>query len=106
VTVSFDRTEIPERQFKFVPDPVTMWYAGKIILKKSSPDAPWRFQGGTVQDDTLREFRVTVEGDNVLHIFNEMRDPPGETRYTYNVTVRLGNESFTCKSPVIVNDPH
>ena len=106
VMVSFDPDKTPPNDpFTFVPETVTMWYAGRIILKKSSTDARWRFQGATVKDDTLREFRATVEsGDNTIHIFNEMRDTAKKS-YRYNVTVELDGVSFTCASPVIVNDP-
>jgi len=103
VKVSFAPTATP--QFTFVPESVTMKFAGKVILLKSPENASWKFQGATVKDDTLNEFRPSVQSPgNALHIFDELRDPETKT-YSYNVTVALDGVSFTSPDPVIVNDP-
>ena len=109
VTVTFDPDASPPDQFSFDKRSVTMKFAGKVILQKSSEDAPWKFQGATVKDDLLHQFRPSVQPEGkAIHIFDELRDPPGGTyEYTYNVTVALlsNGKSFTSPDPVIVNDP-
>jgi hypothetical protein len=109
VTVTFDPTKSPPDQFDFDRPSVPMKFAGRVILKKSSPDAPWKFQGATVKDDMLHQFRPSVEPEGkVLHIFDELRDPPGgRYEYWYNVTVLSlsDNTSYTSPDPVIVNEP-
>jgi hypothetical protein len=102
VKVSFN---ITTHEFTFVDNEVTMKFAGKIILVKSPGNAPWRFQGAMVRDDTLHQFRETVEPqENAIHIFDELRDTAPKA-YIYNVTVEYNGVSYTCSSPVIVNDP-
>jgi len=108
VTVTFDPYASPRDQFKFDKPSVTMRFAGKVILQKSSADAPWKFQGATVKDDMLHQFRPSVQPEGkALHIFDELRDPPGRKyEYKYNVTVALSDgTSFTSPDPVIVNEP-
>lgn len=102
VTVTFDTTT---HAFDFDRRSVTMKYAGRIILQKSPANAPWKFQGATVKDDMLHQFRPAIQPEGAtLHIFDELLDATKKS-YSYNVTVSLDGESFTSDDPVIVNEP-
>jgi hypothetical protein len=103
VNVTFDPAADP--QFVFEPDEVTMTAKGKVIFLRRGASPTWTFTGGTVKDDTLKQFSASVQGQGrSLHIDDDFRDKQ-KTPYEYTVSVQLDGTSFTSPDPVIVNDP-
>ena len=104
VDVTFDRTSTPN--FAFDCDAVRMTAAGKVILHKMPPNAPWEFTGGRMADDPLEQFTFAVRGKQ-LHINDECKDrkEDGPKSYCYMVTVKDNVGLVESPDPVIVNDP-